>query len=90
MLVTAKEQTAFRFAPELISLMKQRSKSLNISVNTYVTNLITRDLEESKTLPKIDLPETLDEDIMRLSGIISCPSQEELDADERLKRIWCR
>ncbi|MCQ2139637.1 MAG: hypothetical protein MJZ09_04615 [Bacteroidales bacterium] len=90
MSTAAKEQTAFRLAPELISMMKQRSRALDISVNTYVTNLIIKDLEESRALPKIDLPKTLDDDILKLSGIISCPSQDELDTDERLKRIWCR
>lgn len=90
MRAATKEQTAFRFEPDMIFQMKRRAKSLNLSLNKYVTNLISDDLKKSLTLPKITLPERLDEDIALTSGILREPSQEELYSDERLRRIWER
>lgn len=85
-----KEQTAFRFEPEMILQMKSRAKSLNLSLNKYVTNLISEDLKKSLTLPKVELPSELDEDIAMAVGILREPYAEELYSDERLRRIWER
>ena len=89
-MLAPKEQTAFRFEPTLISMMKRRAKALHISVNAYVTGLIECDLRESHTLPQVELPEKLDDDIAHYAGILRCPSEDELAADERLMRIWQR
>ena len=85
-----KEQTAFRFDPELIASMKRRAHSLNVSLNKYVTDLIEKDIRETYELPKIKLPEILCEDVARYSGIMKPPTKEELESDERLERIWKR
>lgn len=89
-MLAPKEQTAFRFEPTLISMMKRRAQALHISVNAYVTGLIESDLRDSHTLPLVELPEKLDEDIAQYAGILRCPTEEELAADERLLRIWQR
>jgi len=86
----SKEQTAFRFDPVLIQSMKRRAKSMNISVNKYVTDLIEKDLKDAYALPKVKLPVEFSEDIVEYSGIIPIPSEEELMSDERLERIWRR
>lgn len=90
MRTSTKEQTAFRFDPELISLMKRRAKNRKQSLNSYVTELITNDLRQSATLPKVSLSDKIDDDIIRLSSIIPVPSQSDLESDERLSRIWKR
>lgn len=85
-----KEQTAFRFDPELIASMKRRAHSLNVSLNKYVTDLIEKDIRETYELPKIKLPEILCEDVAKYSGIMRQVTEEELKSDERLERIWKR
>lgn len=85
-----KEQTAFRFEPSLIKTMKIRARSLNISLNKYVTDLVEKDLKESATLPKIESAERLSDIVRQYAGIMALPSDEDLNADERLKRIWER
>ena len=38
----------------------------------------------------LELPLVFDDIVEKYAGIIPCPSQEELDNDERLARIWNR
>ena len=83
-------QTAFRLEESVIKMMKHRARLKRISLNAYVSELIENDLRNSSILPQVEIPETLDEDIRRLSGIMSEPTDEMLDGDERLKRIWER
>lgn len=83
-----KEQTAFRFDPRMISMMKTRAKALGKSVNSYVTDLISEDLRMSCSLPKIDIPEVFDEDVKEMAGAMRIPSADDLKGDERLERIW--
>lgn len=83
-------QTAFRIDESLVNLMKKRAKMKKQSVNAYVVELIEKDIAGSLTLPKIRLPEQLDEDIMRYAGAMRNPSEEELLMDDRLRRIWER
>lgn len=90
MKAAVKEQTAFRFDAEIITQMKRRAKSLNMSVNRYVTGLIEKDLRESLTLPKVKLPLSLDEDVAWASGVLREPDESELMSDERLRNIWER
>lgn len=86
----AKEQTAFRFEPSLILSMKSRARSLGKSVNSYVTELIEKDLNGIHALPKVALPAELDDVVEKYAGCVSAPSQESLENDERLERIWNR
>lgn len=44
---------------------------------------------QTGSLPKIELP-VLDEDIREMSGSMRLPKPEELEADERLNRIWTK
>lgn len=83
-------QTAFRLDESIIKLMKQRAKQRKQSVNAYVAELISNDLKASCTLPKVELPSHLDEDIEKLAGAIGIPSERDLENDERLCRIWER
>lgn len=85
-----KEQTAFRFEPELIQMMKSRARGLGKSLNAYVTGLIEKDLEEMHHLPEVTLTEQLDDIVAKYAGCARIPSQEELDGDERMERIWKR
>ena len=90
MQVQAKQQTAFRFEQELISLMKRRASQRKISLNAYVTELIESDLRSSLILPKIKRIQKLDDDIKQFAGIAGIPGEQELEADERFARIWKR
>lgn len=83
-------QTAFRLEESLIEQMKRRSKSRKQSMNAYVKELIENDLRNALILPKITLPETLDEDIACFAGRMRKPTPAELNNDERLRRTWER
>lgn len=85
-----KEQTAFRFEPVVISMMKTRAKALGKSVNSYVTDLVCADLHKSSVLPKIDIPTSFDNDIEAMAGAMEIPAAADLLSDERLERIWKR
>ncbi|MGN1210841.1 MAG: multiprotein-bridging factor 1 family protein [Candidatus Cryptobacteroides sp.] len=67
-----------------------RSAELGISVKAYLERLVDDDIRKSKRLPKIELPIAFDDVVEKYAGIISCPSQEDLDNDVRLERIWNR
>lgn len=87
---TVKEQTAFRFEPEMIMMMKSRAKSLGKSLNAYVTDLIAEDLDGIHALPKVRIPDILDDVVAKYEGCCRVPTQQDLDKDERLARIWNR
>lgn len=83
-------QTAFRLDESMVKMMKNRAKSKGLSVNAYVSELISQDLKSSMSLPTVRIPEQLDSDIMRFSGTMRTPTEDELASDERLRRIWER
>lgn len=86
----SKEQTAFRFDKDLLAMMKIRAKSLGRSLNNYVCFLVTQDLKESMTLPRVSIPAQLDPEVGKLAGIMEAPSDAALEDDERLSEIWSR
>lgn len=86
----AKEQTAFRFDSQLLQRMKIRAKQQGKSVNKYVSDLIERDLMESETFPCAVLTEADLAFVKQFAGKMTCPTEEELQADPRLERIWKR
>lgn len=83
-------QTAFRLDESMIKLMKQRARQRKQSVNAYVAELISNDLKTSLTLPKVQIPSCLDEDVEKLAGVLGVPSEYDLENDDRLRRIWER
>lgn len=87
---TIKEQTAFRFEPELLARMKKAAKMRKKSLNQYVTEIIEKDLELSSVFPAVVLTSEQIEFAARFAGKMSIPSREELSSDERLSRIWTR
>jgi len=89
-------QTAFRFSPEMVQRMKNRSRLRGLSLNAYVEGLIKKDLGDPneryealyKELAKIKLPETISPEIEELFGKYKVEfTPEELEADERLAYI---
>lgn len=90
MIPVPKEQTVFRFDPEMLVRMKRRAKSLNVSLNRYVTQLISEDLIEAGQFPAVSLDEVENDIIMEYAGSFRLPSQNELANDERLSAIWNR
>lgn len=90
MRAATKEQTAFRFDPGLLAMMKTRAKDLGQSLNSYITSLAQKDLLEARIFPKVELPAEYDPKVKKFSGIMSRPSDDDLRADERLERIWNR
>ena len=83
-------QTAFRFEDTFVLMMKKRARLRNQSLNSYVKDVISADLRQAEVLPPIQLPQILDEDIRQFSGSMRLPKPEELEADERLNRIWTK
>ena len=91
-----KVQTAFRFKRSLIERLRTAARAENTSVNEYVERVLAEKLDMSlekkyeyvrqecrkMKLHDIDVPENL----KRLRGCISF-TQEEVNADERLKYI---
>lgn len=90
MSATQKTLTAFRIEPKVLERIKDRSKSLNISVNKYVTDLIVKDLNENAILPKATVSAESKSLAKKYSGIVTIPSNEELEKDDRLRAIWER
>jgi len=85
-----KTMTAFRIEPSILEKVKERAKTLNLSVNSYITNLIVSDLNKSLSLPKASFTDDSLSFAGKYSGILNEPSEEELENDERLKAIWER
>lgn len=83
-------QTAFRLEESMVKMMKQRARLRRQSVNAYVAELIAKDLRNSSILPTVELPAELDSDIARLAGSMCQPALEDIENDERLRRIWER
>lgn len=81
---------AYRIDTNLRDKICMRSAELGISARTYIERLVEDDIRKSRTLPRIELPVVFDDIVEKYAGIISCPSKEELDNDERLARIWNR
>jgi len=87
-------QTAFRFSPNLIRMMKNKARRNNLSLNRYVESLIEKDLSENeseaekldKWLRNIKLPTEVSEQVNELSIGISF-SPREIENDERLAYI---
>ena len=59
-------------------------------MNAYVTDLISKDIEDSRCLPVVTLPDTFDEKVRSLSGAMTLPSETDLEKDDRMSRIWKR
>jgi len=85
-----KEQTAFRFDSELVFRMKKAAKLKKLSLNQYVTDLITRDLEENNILPTAVLSDIQTSIASLYAGKMSIPDADSLSSDERLEHIWSR
>ena len=74
----------------LTGKIRRRSAELGISARMYLERLVEDDIRESRYLPKLAFPLPYDNVVEKYSGIIACPTQEDLDKDERLARIWNR
>lgn len=76
---------------DLYSKIQSRSIALGMSARQYLEKLVDEDLKQSSELPRINLALLRSSAVERYAGIINTvPSQEELDNDERLSRIWNR
>lgn len=88
--VSVKEQTAFRIDKDLLQSMKIRAKSMGKSLNAYVCGLAMEDIKKSMVLPKVTIPDVLDEEVASMSGILPLPDEEEIKSDPRFEAIWSR
>lgn len=85
-------QTAFRFRPDLVSRMKNKARLLGKSLNSYVEEVIEKDLapQEDKygaiyeVLAEIKCPETVSPEVLSLSRFRMEFTEEDLQQDERL------
>ncbi|MGN0194986.1 MAG: helix-turn-helix domain-containing protein [Candidatus Cryptobacteroides sp.] len=76
---------------DLSGKIRRRSADLGMSARQYIERLVDEDLRNSGTLPRIELPLPRSEEVEKYAGIMkTLPSQDELDGDERLSRIWNR
>ena len=90
MISAQKEQTAFRFDPWMLTMMKRRAKSLNLSLNSYVTKVISTDLIQSEQFPEVSLKPETGEKAMKYAGIFRMPEVRDFEDDERFNAIWNR
>ena len=86
--VLTKTQTAFRLSPELLAGMKRVARKRSLSLNAFVEKEMQLIVKRELELPKLPPDFEIDPVIASFNGMIKAPSQEELDADPRLKHIF--
>ena len=84
-------QTAFRFRPELLERLKNRARLEKKSLNSYVEEVLEKDLESTDRyeaiildLGKLKMPEKISPEIEAISRFKIEFTEEEIAADERL------
>ena len=84
-------QTAFRFRPELLERLKNRARLEKKSLNSYVEEVLEKDLESTdryeaiiRDLGKLKMPEKVSPEIEAISRFKIEFTEEEIAADERL------
>lgn len=76
---------------DLYTKIRRRSLSLGISAKQYIEKLVDEEILNSVTLPRVKSVPSPSKAIEKFAGIIKAqPSQNDLDNDERLSRIWNR
>lgn len=89
-------QTAFRFRPKMLAQMKNKARLQGVSLNSYVENLVQKDIDGQESryeeiyreLSKIKInPETVKEVNDSFSKFNIRFTQEEIDSDKRLAYI---
>lgn len=86
-------QTAFRFRPQMLAQMKNKARLQGVSLNSYVENLVQKDIDGQESryeeiyreLSKIKInPETLEKIHSDIQSLNIHISQEDIDSDERI------
>lgn len=80
------KQTGIRLPESLIENLKRKASRKGVSFNAYVESVLQDDVRYE--IPYIDPNKEIDPEILALSGRIPAPTQEELDADPRLRAIF--
>ena len=89
--VLREPRAAYGTAPDLYSKIRHRSMQLGLSAKQYIERLVDEDLRSSGVLPAVDLSGLNCPSVEKYAGIMPVrPSSSELEADERLLRIWKR
>ena len=75
----------------LYNKIRHRSMQLGLSAKQYIERLVDEDLRSSGVLPAVDLSGLNCPSVEKYAGIMPVrPSSSEVEADERLLRIWKR
>lgn len=81
-----KKQVIFRLEPELLERIKfkaaQKGLSLNAFIETYLAELVKH------KIPHLPEDFVIDPVIDSFRGLLSRPTQKELEEDTKLERIW--
>ena len=81
----AKEQTVIRFRKDILNRARFKAKQRGISLNAYLEAVVAEAVMPS--IPKLPKDFKISPMVEALSGIIPAPTQEQLEADDRLAYI---
>lgn len=79
-------QTVLRLPEELMIRAKYKAKQENKSLNAFFEDAIAEAVHPK--IPKLPKDFKISPTVEALSGIMPAPTQEMLDADDRLAYIW--
>ena len=82
-----RKQTAFRLPVELMERLKWQARRDKKSLNAYVEDILTKELEKEWPKLPLDYSATADE-LFSCKEHIPSPSKEMLKADPKLAYIW--
>lgn len=81
----ARTQMILRVPPQLLVQLKHNAKRENLSLNAYVEQQLT--IIAQPSIPKLPNEFKVSDFVKSLSGVITAPTQEELEADPKLAYI---
>lgn len=82
---TARVQIVLRLPESLYARVKRQARREEKSVNSFIEDTLERAVELE--FPKIPKSDKISDELMQFCGIIPPFTQEQLDADPRLKYI---
>lgn len=84
--IQTRKQTGIRLPEGLINRIKKKARSNGVSFNAYVEQVLENDMRED--IPHIDKNAPLEPWVLSMAGIVTTPTQKELEEDPRLAKIF--
>ncbi len=78
-------QTVIRFREDILNRARYKAKQQSMSLNAYLEHVVEEAVKPQ--IPKLPKEFKVSDFVKSLSGVITAPSQEELEADPKLAYI---